>query len=233
MANQRSLMEYLQVGMPNIPSRPPREPRENTANRAYSYRQINDITPWAGFDVPTIQQVYPLLATATIDPNPLPTSPPQTIRSENGFKARVHEYAAPRIRRGLRSIYQTSQFLKKGPPPNARPNRAPGDLKPHWKWHTNMQFGSPTEQAEYRQALSQVNWYMKQNQTRYGFIMTDHELVAIRRLDDNGNLELSPPIPWDAQGTVAQPRMTVLLALWYLGMLASQNQGAGQWKLLH
>ncbi|KNG86315.1 hypothetical protein ANOM_005214 [Aspergillus nomiae NRRL 13137] len=41
-----------------------------------------------------------------------------------------------------------------------------------------------------RPCVSQVNFYMKQNYTRYGFIITDRELVAIRRLDRNGNLDL-------------------------------------------
>lgn len=36
------------------------------------------------------------------------------------------------------------------------------------------------------QVLSQVNFYMKQHHARYGFVLTDLELVAIRRLDRNG-----------------------------------------------
>lgn len=85
--------------------------------------------------------------------------------------------------------------------------------------------------TEYRQALSQVNWYMKQHHSRYGFLLTDQELVVLRRLDSHGNLELAPPIPFTAGGTVAQPRMTVLLALWYLGMLAAQDQGVDRWDM--
>lgn len=82
--------------------------------------------------------------------------------------------------------------------------------------------------TQFRQALSQVNWYMKRHRTQYGFILTDRELVAIRSLDDDGNLEPSDSVPWDTVGTEDQPRLTVLLALWYLGMLASDNQ---QWRL--
>jgi hypothetical protein len=110
-------------------------------------------------------------------------------------------------------------------------NRAPGDVKPSWKWNTAQRTGTDYQRKEYRQALSQVNYYMKQHSSRYGFVLTDHEMVAVRRLDDNGNLQLSNPIPWDIGGTAAQPQLTVLLALWYLGMLAAHDQGADQWRM--
>ena len=66
---------------------------------------------------------------------------------------------------------------------------------------------------------------MKQHHARYSFIVIDSELVAIRRLDRDGNLELSASVPWTSSGIVAQPKLTVLLAMWYLGMLASDDQG--------
>lgn len=66
---------------------------------------------------------------------------------------------------------------------------------------------------------------MKQHHARYSFILTDCELVAIQRLDRNGNLELLASIPWTTKGTASQPRLTVLLGLRYLGMLAANDQG--------
>ncbi|KAJ9299692.1 hypothetical protein DTO271G3_2576 [Paecilomyces variotii] len=111
-------------------------------------------------------------------------------------------------------------------------NRAPGDIKPSWQWSTALaNHPMAGYRTEFRQALSQVNWYMKQHNSRYGFILTNEELVVIRRLDNHGNLELAPPIPFTAGGTVAQPRMTVLLALWYLGMLAAQDEGVDRWDM--
>ena len=91
---------------------------------------------------------------------------------------------------------------------------------PHWK-----------EWKEFLQALSQVNYYMNQHRTKYGYIVTDQELVAIRTLDRNGNLQLSQPIPWSAAGTSTQTQLTALFSLWYLGMLASENHGVNQWEL--
>lgn len=59
--------------------------------------------------------------------------------------------------------------------------------------------------------------------TRYGFLLTNKELVAVKRLDRDGSLSLADPIPWGASGTEEQPRMTVLLRLWYLGLLAADD----------
>ncbi|CAG8905984.1 unnamed protein product [Penicillium egyptiacum] len=111
-------------------------------------------------------------------------------------------------------------------------NRAPRDIKPSWKWNTGMATDpKPALRREYCQALSQVNWYMKQHHSRYGFLLTDRELVVFRRLDDQGYLELALPIPFTAGGSASQPRLTVLLALWYVGMLAANNQGDGRWDM--
>jgi len=110
-------------------------------------------------------------------------------------------------------------------PAGTRPNRAPGDIKPSYMWSRD-QGNSPSASArtEFKQVLSQVNFYMKQHHTRYSFILTDREFVAVRRLDRDGNLELSDSIPWNATGTDASPCLTVLLGLWYLGMLAAHGQ---------
>lgn len=72
---------------------------------------------------------------------------------------------------------------------------------------------------QYRQVLSQVNFYMNQHGSRYGFILTDQELLAFRKLNNDGNLEIAASVPWSTQGTEDQPLLTILLALWYLGML--------------
>ncbi|KAI9374778.1 hypothetical protein BJX61DRAFT_532134 [Aspergillus egyptiacus] len=87
-------------------------------------------------------------------------------------------------------------------------NRAPGDIKPSWKWNSNLETDpSYSWRREYRQAISQVNWYTRQHGSRYGFILTEKELVVWRRLDNFGNLELADPIPFVRGGTTAQPQL--------------------------
>lgn len=59
-------------------------------------------------------------------------------------------------------------------------NRVPGDIEPSYKWNSAMEnaLGSPYLQNEFKQVLSQVNLYMKQHGTRYGFIFTNQELES-------------------------------------------------------
>jgi hypothetical protein len=124
----------------------------------------------------------------------------------------------------------TAYFDPNIQPPESRPNRAPGDMKPSWKWTSALR-NDPlrNRRDQFKQALSQINWYMKQHHTQYGYILTDTELVAVRRLGRNGNIELSAPIAWTTHGDAVHPQLTVLLALWYLGMLASEDQGPHCW----
>ena len=104
-------------------------------------------------------------------------------------------------------------------------NRVPGDIKPSYKWNGAMR-STPSPsflQREFRQVLSQVNLYMKQHGTRYGFIVTDQEFMAVKQVDKKGNLKISHAIPWTASGTMEEPQLTVSLALWYLGVLGSDE----------
>ncbi|KAI2719520.1 hypothetical protein CBS147333_3410 [Penicillium roqueforti] len=102
------------------------------------------------------------------------------------------------------------------------PNRLPGDLKPSWKWSHSMRDTSRARD-EFRKPLAQVNWYMTQYGTRFGFILTDQELVPIQRVNGDGNLKLGAPIPWTQTGTSKKPKLTVALGLWYLGMMAADD----------
>ncbi|PYI09834.1 hypothetical protein BO78DRAFT_307386 [Aspergillus sclerotiicarbonarius CBS 121057] len=102
------------------------------------------------------------------------------------------------------------------------PNRGPGDMKVSWKWNSEMLHSTEVaDQIEYRQVLSQVNWYMRQHKSHYGYILTNTEFVAVRRVEEtNGRLALATPIPWSAGGP---EQLSVLLGLWYLAMLTSRN----------
>ncbi|KAL4982798.1 hypothetical protein BDW68DRAFT_191853 [Aspergillus falconensis] len=78
-------------------------------------------------------------------------------------------------------------FMVVGGNPASSFDRALGDLKVSWKRDSSM-----------RQVLAQVSFYMRQHGARYGYILTNTEFVAVKRLE-------------------------VLLALWYIGMLAAGN----------
>ncbi|KAK9547705.1 hypothetical protein V6Z79_008531 [Aspergillus fumigatus] len=104
---------------------------------------------------------------------------------------------------------------------NSNQIRRPGDLKVSWKWKSSLRFSRvEADQNKYKQVLSQVNFYMKQHGARYGYILTNTEFVAVKRLNSNGRLAVANPIPWTS-GSIGQP--SVLLGLWYLGMLVAEN----------
>ncbi|PGH29203.1 hypothetical protein GX50_08038 [[Emmonsia] crescens] len=261
MANLSSLMAYLQNAPPAIPTILHPNSGPNTTSTSYGASDICHVGEWINFNLATVCQRYQAHLMATmLPPDPFPASPPQPINSENPLRHRISDMLTPRIRRALRAGFDQLQAANQldgltplsfdvgeaaltpnGFTPDlayfvaasfgSGPNRAPGDVKLSWKWSTAMATGTVYDQNEFYQVLSQVNYYMKQHESRYGFVLTDNELVAIRRLDGNGSLELSTPISWENYGTAAQPRLTVMLALWYLGMLAAQDLGQDRWRL--
>lgn len=105
----------------------------------------------------------------------------------------------------------------------AGPKRAPGKFILQRKWERASELRS--------QVLGDLSVYIKQHHMRYGFVLTDGEMVAIRRVDDNGNLELSNPVKWKPDGQPGKPQLTILLALWYFGMLAAHDEGPDRWMM--
>lgn len=245
--------------MPIAP--PPDHSTSNTTNQAYGARNIRGVEPWVDFSVATIMQNYSnVLNQARIAPEPIVQSPPSTATEEDIIKLNMGRHVYNRVRRALRTTFALGDnetrglttvsfdagglaayinqykpdcaYFEVASPPHSRPNRVPGDIKPSWKWASAMRWSPENRvETEFRQVLSQVNFYMKQHHARYGFVLTDRELVVFRRTDRNGHLELADPIPFTRGSTAAQPQMTVLLALWYLGMLAAQDQGDGSWNM--
>lgn len=70
---------------------------------------------------------------------------------------------------------------------------------------------------EFERRPAHVNFYMRQHSARYGYLLTNTELVAVKCLDGNGRLAVSTAIPWTSGGV---GQISVLLALWYLGVIS-------------
>ena len=109
---------------------------------------------------------------------------------------------------------------------NGKPSRAPGDVKPSWKWSLDMK-DDPKTVRRCKEALAQVNFYMEENDARYGFLLTDKEFVALKSMPQGGCLEPAA-VSWNGS---AESALTVLLAYWYIGMLASSNDPNDGWNL--
>ncbi|KKZ63790.1 hypothetical protein EMCG_01894 [[Emmonsia] crescens] len=186
-----------------------------------------------------------LLQETQIASEPMPSSPPQAISTEPMFTMHFNTYIQSQLRclaPQLANMPLTPVTVDIGDAAtiidnyrpdvafftaDASPNRCPGDLKVSWKWETGYRTSQvPAERKEYMQVLSQVNYYMKQHHARYRYVLSDIELVPIKRVDENGNLLVAQAIPWEAKGPEC---VTVLLGLWYLGMLSAANY---DWQLL-
>nr|KMM67470.1 hypothetical protein CPAG_03804 [Coccidioides posadasii RMSCC 3488] len=175
MANQISLLTYLQNALPAIPTNAPPVPGPNTTNGAYNANDIQTTAVWNGFNLNILLPAFQnLLAQVHLMPDPMPASPPCPITAENALRKSAEI---------IDGFKPDTAYFEVALPAGTGPNRAPGDIKPSWKWNTPMATNLiPGVRKEYRQALSQVNWYMKQHKARYGFLLTDVELVVFRRL---------------------------------------------------
>ncbi|KAK2805598.1 hypothetical protein FQN50_006113 [Emmonsiellopsis sp. PD_5] len=256
MAAFQTLLDYLMVAPPGLPTEETNK-TPNTTNDQYNWRQINSVNVWHEFTYAHIIQRYGhFLQQVLIESEPMPNSPPEAIKTEPMFANSFAIYLQSRLRRALRAGFQhlapqlttlhltplkigigdAAQIIDNFRPDitlfqassalGSSPNCCPGDLKVSWKWGSGLETAEKwTDRREYAQVLSQVNFYMKQHSTQYGFVLTDAELVPIKRLDANGNLLVARSIPWEVAGP---GRLTILLGLWYLGMLGAADD---DWQL--
>ncbi|CAN8097591.1 unnamed protein product [Discula destructiva] len=100
------------------------------------------------------------------------------------------------------------------------------DFETAWK---SMHFGNSQNLGEDMRPFVQISTYCYVGETRYGHIMSDTELIAVRvfRLEERNasnevtvrkwSTEVSNPIPWTASG---RGTLTVNLPIWWLGVMA-------------
>lgn len=121
--------------------------------------------------------------------------------------------------------------------------RVVGIVKTYDQWNSGYRKGDQNRQVDYLEPLAQLHRFMREHGTRYGFIMTEIELVCVRAggppTEDGvplfGYLEVAAPIQISTSGRNpdGSPRMTADLALWYLHMLAKEHPFPGQpyWRM--
>ena len=100
--------------------------------------------------------------------------------------------------------------------------RIVGIVRPYERWNSGMRNEQGWSRILYLEGLSALHYHMRQHQCRYGFIMTETELVCVRAGTDEtpyfGHVELAPVIE-----TRSQQGLTACLALWFLHMLAKEE----------
>jgi hypothetical protein len=122
--------------------------------------------------------------------------------------------------------------------------RVIGIVKCYDQWNSGLRNGSVTDRVSYLRGLAHLHHFMREHGCRYGFIMTEIELVCVRAggtpTDDTdvplfGYMEVADPVRIADAGMNENGnlRMTAGLALWYLHMLAKEQPFPGQlhWKM--
>lgn len=147
----QSLHQYLSTAVPAIPIQGV-DPSRNTPDPRYDAADIKHIARWPEFDY---EAIAPEIQAPQLSP----------VTFDGGSAAALVDQFRP----------QTAYVVVGGDYATST-NRGPGNLKVSWNWSISLRFSAiGSEQEEYKQALSQLNFYMRQHRTRYGFILTNTE----------------------------------------------------------
>ncbi|KAF8520748.1 hypothetical protein BU17DRAFT_65212 [Hysterangium stoloniferum] len=128
---------------------------------------------------------------------------------------------------GITHYFKLSPDLAATVPEDASRNYLPADFKISKTWQPDWDSSSGSQRDAFWHAISQVQCYTYQHDVRYGYIICDTGLRCFRRMGTkgpsgisfHGHVELSPVINWGDHGQ----KLTVMLVLWYLHMLAAED----------
>ncbi|KAH8800811.1 hypothetical protein F5884DRAFT_808897 [Xylogone sp. PMI_703] len=233
---------------------------------------VRQIVPWKSFSITTIINTTDFLRLLDIPILASELDKPPRISCSPETEAGLHEihtnfYAvklnsALRLSLGIHTLTMHSTCLSGNsmepsfysdclcdglqfPYRNGR-GRVVGIVTCSKRWNTSKRSGLEPRKVEYLQGLSRLYWYMRERACRYGFIITEFELVVVRNgvedIPHFGYLEIqtiqlststSSSDGEDLNNYDRRPKMTALLALWYLHMLAKDDVLPGQvgWKI--
>jgi hypothetical protein len=252
-------------------------------NKDWWWWDVRTIRSWSDFNMNTILATPDFQQTLhlPIFSAPLP-HPPRTCaapENEHSLRTIYREFFAAKINAALKQSPEDSSLFMQAvnsasnnPWPKADfisnytndymvtqhndpRGRLVGLVMPYQCWNTGMR-SVPTKQVAYLHGLSHLHRVMREHGCRYGFIITEIELLCVRagandedykpssnpNVPDEGPipwfgfLETAPPISLSTHGPDPEtnsPRLTASLALWYLHMLAKEEPLPGQpsWKM--
>ncbi|PVH92457.1 hypothetical protein DM02DRAFT_276357 [Periconia macrospinosa] len=282
-----SLLSYLTSPNPS-PALVRRLTAQPRGINTHFWWDVRNLRSWSDFTIPkltSIPSVLPLLE-VPITSDCLPEPPRQNPQPDN--ESALHDiYTAhytTKINAALKVAQGTTHMVMRGVKsvPGGRPQpdfissypsdyektihgdprgRVVGLVKCYDAWNTGMRSESPPKQVLYLQGLAHLQRVMREHGCRYGFIMTEIELLCVRcggpsdasTLDPStvnatagvpifGYLEVSAPIRLSTSSSSSSSsseegepeiQMTAPLALWYLHMLAKENpfDGMGSWRM--
>ncbi|KAL3427957.1 hypothetical protein PVAG01_01466 [Phlyctema vagabunda] len=251
-------------------------------NTKHFWWDVRQIRPWTKFNTSTIAAIPGLhdllniaLPTLTFPVPPRTSSQPETEASLQNIYSSYYVTklnAALSLSMGNRHLMMRCSTAKQ-PDPSFISNytddtsqliygrglgRVVGLVKSFDRWNTGMRVEGNHRKVEYLRGLSHLHQQMREHGCRYGFIITEIELVVVRNGGDTtphfGYLEVqtiqlashevpeTPDpdfpqlnaefIPDEEERQPKKLKMTACLALWYLHMLARDDTLPGQvgWK---
>ncbi|KAL8743940.1 MAG: hypothetical protein Q9190_003754, partial [Brigantiaea leucoxantha] len=220
---------------------------------------IRNLTTWEDFNLNTIHSIPDFTSLLNMEfkaswlPSPQIPSSRLHPASESALQDIYASFFVPRISAALKTAIGGSNYLSMQSPkirdgPHFLANyqndfektlagngrgRVVGIVKTFDRWNTSMRHEIGQRRVEYLAGLSHIHRYMREHGCRYGFIITEIELVCVRMGQEEiiphfGHLELAPTVELKNQ-----EGLTAGLALWYLHMLAKEDPLPGQlgWKV--
>ncbi|KAK6846100.1 hypothetical protein PG987_001288 [Apiospora arundinis] len=222
-------------------------------NTKHFWWDVRQIRPWTSFNASTILSLPNASALLNCPvPAPLLSQPSNSARNPE-TEAALH--APPAV---LGPQYQvdlpntdhvfvanvagesSSAAAIFGGKPNAR---VVGLVKSFDRFNTGMRVEGNIKRVEYLRGLAHLHHTMREHGCRYGFILTEIELVIVRNGSESvphfGYLEVTSVqlaatagSNGDNNSEAGEPQLTACLALWGLCMMASDEAAPGQasWK---
>jgi len=243
----------------------------NTMRGLHPWFDVRNLRSWDAFNINTvtsIESILPLLRVAVNEMQlPVPSRPNLQPESEAALRDVYRDFHLAKVNAALRVAQGESHMVMRTTKsvPGSRPQpdfisnyqsdyektifgdgrgRVVGIVRAYDQWNSSMRSDSAATQVKYLAGLAALHHHMREHGCRYGFIVTEIELLCVRAggpppTESNdfhaaknngvpvfGYLETAPPIRLSTYGIDAEtglPRMTADLALWYLHMLAKEN----------
>ena len=253
-AEALSITEYLTGPNPSINLVPEVNYYQGNGKQTHFWWDIRNLRTWTDFNLSTIRNIpdFPSLLGIDIPATalPEPSIPRSSLQpsSEASLADLCRDYYAKKVNNALKiglgsynHIAMRAQPYKTDGPHfvsnyqndieqtfygNGR-GRVVGLVKSYHRWNTGMRHEVGQKKVLYLAGLAHLQRCMREHSCRYGFILTEIELVCVRAGTEEvpyfGFLELSPAIR-----TGTTEGLTACMALWYLNMLAKDSPSYGQ-----
>jgi len=253
-------------------------------NRDWWWWDVRTLRSWSDFNIDTILSVqdFPQLLEMPMDASLFPSVTPSIAEpeTEHNLRSTYQQFFSTKVNAAIKAatgdqhIFMTDMngtSTNPWPKPDFISNypsdfntthrgehrgRVVGLVKPYNVWNTQMRGDDQAKQVQYLHGLSHLHRVMREHGCRYGFIITEIELLCVRMgaKDDEytptnqPNMPDEGPVPWFGYLEIAPrielrtsgldpktqaPQLTAALALWYLHMLARETPLARQpgWKI--